>query len=79
VDNFKEGKMSKSISEARKWLEKIQRLHEHGAGNCSSQANSYRNEIGEIYKKAKDNDKPGIASLYKEATNLNYEIEKRER
>ena len=67
-----------SISEARKWLEKIKRLHEHGGDNCSRDANIYRNEIDEIYKKSKDKDKPIITSLYKEATDFTDEIEKRE-
>jgi uncharacterized Zn finger protein len=40
-----------SISEARKWLGKIKRLHEHGGDNCSRDANIYRNEIDEIEKR----------------------------
>ena len=67
-----------SISEARKLLEKIKRLHEHGGDNYSRDANIYRNEIDEIYKKSKDKDKPIITSLYKEATDFTDEIEKRE-
>ncbi len=68
-----------SISETKKWLEKIKRLHEYDGDNCSRDANIYRNEIDEIYKKSKDQDKPIITSLYKEATDLTDEIDKRER